>query len=223
MRPKIEPDVETTVKAFMEKNKCKDVNDALKLAFQKLQSLEQQPQPITSDVPLGEPQNPEKQKAMEKLKEEYYEVTELPLPQCNFCGKGYIDHKLGVQFVYCDNPKKYKKPTAIPLPSCQTCWKRKEWGKEKREREQEEKPYQEPEEQEETEPPKCSHLKDGTVYVRQATDKLKEFPVGTKLIYCMDAGFWKTLQQCLQCFKGGKTPTPTTAIDISETEQEEIT
>jgi hypothetical protein len=51
MRPKLEPDVETTLKAFMKKNKCKDANDAIKLAFQKLQSL-QQPQPITSDVPM---------------------------------------------------------------------------------------------------------------------------------------------------------------------------
>jgi len=107
-----------------------------------------QPQPITSDVPLGEPQNPEKQKAIQELKEEATRI--LPPPQCNYVGegKGYIDKKTGVQMVFCDNPKKYKEPKPVPLSSCISCWKRKEWAKEKREQEEEKKTTQQQEEEE---------------------------------------------------------------------------
>ena len=40
----------------------------------------EQPQPITSDVPMGMPQNPEKQKAIEQFKQEqecYEKVKEI--------------------------------------------------------------------------------------------------------------------------------------------------
>jgi len=124
-------------------HKCVTENLKLKHRIAELET-ELAKRPITSDVPLGEPQNPEKQKALEQLKkekEEYYEVTELPLPPCNFSAKGFIDHKRGYQVVFCGDSKKYKSGhEPVPLTVCQKCWERKEWGKEKREREQEETP-----------------------------------------------------------------------------------
>jgi hypothetical protein len=183
-----------------------------------------QPQPITSDVPMGMPPNPEKQKALEQLKQEHYEVTELPLPPCNYAAKGRIDNKLGYQLIICNDPKKYKKPTEIPLQACQNCWKRKEWGKEKREREQEENPiHTDPDEdlEQETQVPNCSnrnlHYK-GAENDPQAIHDFGE--KGGKKIYCMQFGDWKTLEFCIDCFKGRK-PTLIQS-DISEIESTDI-
>jgi hypothetical protein len=190
--------------------------EALEIAIEKLRALEQnQPQqPITSDVPPGMPLNPEKQKAIQEFKQEQerYEVQELPLPPCNYCAKGRIDHKLGYQLIICNDPKKYKKPTEIPLPACQNCYKRKEWSKEQREREQEENPQSEPEA---LELPDCSNLLKGK-YPNVVTEIAgKTVPPS---IYCMQFGDWKTLQFCLDCFKGGKSRTIST--DVAETEEQ---
>jgi hypothetical protein len=217
----------------------KEKTEALENVLQRLRALEQnQPQqPITSDVPPGMPLNPEKQAALEQLKQEHYEVTELPLPPCNYCAKGRIDHRLGYQLIICNDPRKYKKPTEVILGACQNCWKRREWWKEKRERETEDRTREvgqfEPE-PEALESPNCTHLKNrrniksknitihgdeqSGIYIREETDKLTKYPVGTKLIYCMQFGDWKTLQFCLDCFKGGKSSSVST--DVAETEEQ---
>jgi hypothetical protein len=134
---------------YADKRKSKSLSKAIGYLLKQSEEIERlkeelsktKLQPITSDVPLGMPQNPEKQKALEQLKQETHEVEELPLPQCNFAGKGYIDEKTHVQFIYCDDPKrklkKSDKPMCVALTVCQACWGRKEWGREKREREQE--------------------------------------------------------------------------------------
>jgi len=169
-----------------------------------------QPQPITSDVPLGEPQNPEKQKAIEKLKEEA--VRELPLPPCHYCGKGYIDAKRNVQIVFCRNPKRIPKGKTydeVPFSICYSCWEGIEWSKKQRERKAEEKPIAESiEEPIEQSCLQCLNILKKPeypqgIYIRQETDKLKDFPIGSKLIYCIDdiqGGLWKTLENCQNCY-----------------------
>jgi len=186
-------------------------------ATEELLKILQQTQPITSDVPMGMPENPEKQKALEQLKQEHYEVTELPIPPCNYCAKGRIDHKIGYQLILCSDPKKYKKPTEIPLPACQNCYKRKEWSKEKREREQEENPHAEPEP---IEVPNCSNRYLHYKGAENDPQAVHDFGEQGKKIYCMQFGDWKTLEFCIDCFKGGKSST--TPTDISEIESKDI-
>jgi hypothetical protein len=139
----LDDDVLSIIVKYQKKQGIEFFGDALNQFIR-----EKAKEPITSDVPLGEPQNPEKEKAIQELKEEATRI--LPPPQCNYVGegKGYIDKKTGVQMVFCDNPKKYKEPKPVPLSSCISCWKRKEWAKEKREQEQEKKTTQQQEEEE---------------------------------------------------------------------------
>jgi len=142
---RLEDQAYSYLKTYEKEHKCKSETDALNQLIRDFASL--QTQKPTSDVPLGEPIDPEKQKAIHELHQEA--ITPLPPPQCNYVGegKGYIDPKTGVQMVFCDNPKKYKEPKAVPLASCIACWRRKEWVREKKEREAEQasKPQEEEE------------------------------------------------------------------------------
>jgi len=184
-------DVHSFLVGYMKKQNLDYVKDAINQIIR-----ERAKEPITSDVPMGMTENPEKQKAIQELKEEA--IKPLPLPPCHYVGEGYIDKKRNIQMVYCRHPKKYKKPEAIPFSICYSCWQAKEWGKKKREQEQEEKPIEA--EPEEDFYPQCSNMH--KKYTRLESDKLRGFPVGTKLIYCTDGGFWKTLEQCQKCHEG---------------------
>jgi hypothetical protein len=208
----LEKALESLLKQSEEIERLKSENEKLK--------TQQPQQPITSDVPPGMPLNPEKQAALDQLKQEHYEVQELPLPQCNYAAKGRIDHKLGYQLVICNDPKKYKKPTEIPLPACQNCWTRREWWKEKREQETEDRTIG----QLEPEPPDCSLRNLNYKGAEKDPNAVHNFRKGEnrlgyegKMIYCTYFGDFKSLQFCLDCFKGGKSSSVST--DVAETEE----
>jgi len=116
-------------------------SDAFREYFKKVifnkDSLVTSNQQVKSDV---ETSNPSLKERMEKnpAKEEFIKrINEpLPPPPCPYVAKDtYIDPKTGLQYVFCDNPKrrgKCGKPTAIPLTVCQKCWERREWVRERK-------------------------------------------------------------------------------------------
>jgi len=136
---RLEDQAYSYLKTYEKEHKCKSETDALNQLVRDFASLKTQT--ITSDVPMGEPVDPKKQKAIHELRQEA--ITPLPPPPCQWCGKGYIDPKTNVQYIFCDNPsrklKGKKDPMCIALTVCQQCWKRREYVRAKKEREQEEK------------------------------------------------------------------------------------
>ena len=152
-------------------------------------------QTITSDVPMGESIDPEKQKAIHELHQEA--ITPLPPPPCQFCGKGYIEPKLNIQMVYCDNkarkPKGKGEAVPVPLTICQKCWERREYIKTKKDREQEENPTPQ---NDFPALPECKNIS------RQTTNLKNK--AGKPFIYCSQYGEWKTPEFCWQCFESKK-------------------
>lgn len=174
---------------------------------------------ITSDVPLGMPQDPEKQKAMQELKEEA--TKPLPLPPCHYVGEGYIDKKRNVQVVFCREPKKIPKGKGyaeFPFSICYSCWEGKDWAKRKREREQENNIEQEQKAEPKTiaDFPPCENIT--SRQTRSKDDPLTEFPIGTELVYCRDKGEWKTSEQCLKCVEDETHALIPTDMNTAETE-----
>lgn len=228
-RPKTfrpDDDVLSFLKTYEKDHKCKSLSDAINQIIRE-KALQK---PITSDVPLGEPINPEKQKAIQELKQEA--LTPLPPPPCNYVSKGYIDSKLNIQMVFCDNPsrklKGRKEPMSVALAVCQKCWERREWVKAKKEREQEEGTQQI--EQTSTSIwekadnlPYFSHWKDRLRATQNIIEESNELPhctniyrlttklkghEGEKFIYCMEFGDWKTPDFCQECFSKEKPHSP---------------
>jgi hypothetical protein len=176
-------------------------------------------QQITSDVPLGMPQDPEKEKAMQELKEKA--IKPLPLPPCHYVGEGYIDKKRNVQIVFCRDPKKIPKGKGyaeFPFSICYSCWEGKDWAKRKREREQENNLEQEQKAEPKTiaDFPPCENIT--SRQTRSKDDPLTEFPIGTKLVYCRDKGEWKTSEQCLKCVEDETHAPIATDMSTAETE-----
>jgi hypothetical protein len=60
------------------------------------------------------------------------EIRVLPPPPCPYVSEGFIDPKLGIQMVFCDNPARTlrrtgkKEPIAVSLSACKKCWERRE-------------------------------------------------------------------------------------------------
>jgi hypothetical protein len=61
------------------------------------------------------------------------EIRVLPPPPCPYVSEGFIDPKLGIQMVFCDNPARTlrrtgkKEPIAVSLSACKKCWERREF------------------------------------------------------------------------------------------------
>jgi adenylate kinase family enzyme len=102
-------------------------------------------QAIQSDVPLGmSPEtNSYKEALTRRLKERQERElrSDLPVPPCHYCAKGYVENKTKIQYVFCSHPKKQIRnaPIALPLTSCQKHYEAMEWGRAKREKETEER------------------------------------------------------------------------------------
>lgn len=105
----------------------KSISDTLREYFERItENLS-----ATSDVPLGEPIDPETEKARQELLQKLREPPTYPIPPCNYASKEkFIDPKTKLESVLCDHPKRAKNPpTIVPIISCVKCWERKQWIK----------------------------------------------------------------------------------------------
>ena len=143
-------------------------------------------QTITSDVPLGEPIDPEKQKAIHELHQEA--IRPIPAPPCPFCAK------VTETEIECGKTlKQGKKPIRMAVSSCYQCWLRREYIKKRREREQEENPTPQ---NDFPALPECKNIS------RQTTNLKNK--AGKPFIYCSQYGEWKTPEFCWQCYESQK-------------------